>query len=253
MCVRVTVLSLFALIISMPGWATLDPGILPCPTQNSVVIGQLDSDVTGDGVNDRVLLMGKRIDKAGSYIAEMSIVVTDLDGNNELRTCLPKESDSGYDPVLKAMDFTGDSVPDVFISSSKGCYVLYSLRGGQAKLLLDTTRKIEPEFTGKLLPGYKAQITICGKSTTIDLREHKNIYDEKGYYKNGRLVKSMDMRSGPFIQANPVDTDKDGIYEIQTTQDVPGITNCGYIAEIVSILKWENGGWKIASEDIKKQ
>ncbi|MEN6355726.1 MAG: hypothetical protein ABFD83_01430 [Armatimonadota bacterium] len=257
MFIRVAVLSVAIAIISMPGWATLDPGILPCPAQDSVVVGQLDADVTGDGINDRVILMGRKLDNAGPYIVEMSIIVTDLDGKNELCTRLPKESDSGYDPQLKAMDFTGDGAPDVFISAPTGgsggsinC-IVYSFGGRQPKLLLDTNHTVKPAFTGHFLSDYKAQIDVDGKSSIIDLADRTKYYDEMGYYKNGKLLKSVEVWGGGYGLIAPVDADHNGVYELEAVQEVRGAANADRIAEIISHLKWEKGGWRVMNVRIK--
>jgi hypothetical protein len=203
--------------------------------------------------------MGRKFDPTNRFIVEISIILADLDCKKVLCTRLPKESDSGYDPQLKAMDFTGDGVPDVFISSPTGGsggiinYIIYSFKGREPKLLLDTTHTVIPTFTGHLLPDYRAQITVNGKSVIIDLADRITLYDETGYYKNGKLTKPTDVWGSGYALITPVDTDHNGVYELETVQEVRGTTNVDRIAEVIAVLKWENGVWKIVNEDVKKK
>lgn len=238
--------------------AVVDQKLLPCPAENSVVIGHLDADVTGDGIDDRVILMGRKFDQKSPYIVEMSVSLTDLDGENELCTRLPRESDSGYDPQIKAMDFTGDGITDVFVSSPTGGsggiidYIIYSFGGRRPKLLLDTNHIVIPKFTGHFLPDYKAKIIVDGKSSVIDLADRKQYYDEMGYYKAGKLLKSVEVWGGGYGMITPIDTDQNGVYELKAVQEARGIADFDRIAEIISHIKWEKGGWQVVSVSIKK-
>jgi hypothetical protein len=243
--------------LSAVGLAMANPRIVPCPADNSVVIVYLDADVTGDGVTDRVMLMGRRFDESSPYIVEMPVDVTNLDGRNELCTRLPEGSDSGYEPQLKAMDFTGDGVPDVFISSATGGsggimnYMIYSFKDQRSKLILDTSKTVIPKFTGRLLTNYKARVTVEGTTRIIDLKDRKTYYDQMGYYKKGKLLKPVDVWGGGYGLITPVDIDNNGIYELRTVQQVKGIANVDTIADIISILKYDNGKWKAASVEVK--
>ncbi|MCE5314526.1 MAG: hypothetical protein ABFD49_08575 [Armatimonadota bacterium] len=250
-------IALFGCCLPIAGLATVDPGILPCPAENSVVIAHLDADVTGDGALDRIMLMGKKFDQSSRYMVELSIDATGLDGENELCARLPQDSDSGYDPQLKAMDFTGDGVPDIFVSLPTGGsggiinYIVYSLKDRHPKMLLDTGKTVIPKFSGRLLPDYKAEVIVDGKSHTIDLKDHKDYYDQMGYYKNSKLLKPTDVWGDGYGLITPVDIDDDGIYELRAVQRVRGINNADHIADIISILKWKEDKWSVVDIEVK--
>ncbi|MCE5322697.1 L,D-transpeptidase [bacterium] len=253
---RTGFMTIFCMLCLPACSAMVDPKPMTCPAEDSVVIGQLDADVTGDGVKDRIILMGRKQDRAGHYVVEMSVRLTDLDGQNELCTRLPEKSGSGINPQLKAMDFTGDGTPDVLISSPTdggiiNC-VIYSFIDGRPKLLFDTNRGVMPAVTGHFLSDYKAEIIVGGQSSTVDLADHRKYYDQAGYYNNGKLLKSTEVITGGYGLITPVDVDHNGVYELEAIQEARGISGADPIAEIISHIKWDKDGWQVMDVSVRK-
>ncbi|WP_409341287.1 hypothetical protein [Paenibacillus sp. MBLB4367] len=211
------------------------------------------ADVTGDGKPDSVLLLGHKLEADSPYFDHLYVAVDDPANQSYLLF----QSEGGYAPQLAFCDVNGDKAADMLVSASTGGsggtsdYYLFSAKDNKpVKMPLPSPLAI----TGSLQNGYKAKITVpeTGKTYTIDLRDRKKIYDEAGVYKNGRLVKPVEVSVNAFSELKPVVIDKDGVCELSGVQRITGVANADTIAYAYSVWKWSGQEWRLAKAEVVK-
>jgi len=212
------------------------------------------ADVTGDGRQDSIVLIGEKGEDAGSpYFTKLRLLVTPGDGQAPISLTM----EGGYNPHLTLCDVDGDKLPELYVSAETGGsgglidHYLYSLRGGVAAAL-PLPEPLQVEATFKKNYAVKLKLKETGKSYTIGFKEKKADYDEFGVYHNGKLVKPFIVGVNDFGRLEPVDTDSDGVCELEGVQRITGIANADTVAYITSVWKWRNHAWTLMQAAIRK-
>ncbi len=228
--------------------------------EKTYLIQKAVADVTGDGKNDRLLLLAERFDDTALFMKHIFLAVEDPQTGQGTCQRLPEETDGGYGPEMQLHDFNGDKVLDVFLAAATGGsgglsnYHIYTFAKGKADLIFSTGMKPWLSVKGKFLDGYKGEFTIpeAGQTHTLDLKSRRSTYDETKLYRDGKLLEPRElMWLGGYSLITPEDPDGDGVYELRIIQTLSGIAHFDTVAEITSILKYQNGQWKLGKVEVK--
>lgn len=211
------------------------------------VLNYIIKDVTGDGTNDMVIVVGEK-EKIDDLTANnMDIAI--YEPNEEVFYNLRLKNMNGEMPKLEAYDLTGDGILDIILSArglNEGIIVrVVSYNNGAFKEILKAKDNKGIVFNGEFLDGIKAKISNSkySKELEMDLKERKENYVQSGFYdESGRLLK----KDAKITTSNFMDLDfvqLDGYYGIQTVQNILGFSDNDIIDEITVIWKYENGKW----------
>ena len=216
-------------------------------------------NVVEDEDAERVLLVGIPGEGPTPFMQRLYLIVQDGGDNADIVTPLPEEPGSGYDPEIILRDFTGDALVDVFFRAgtggSGGIYngLIYSFAGGVAAKIFDTTVNAPPSYTGALIDGYKATLSLPAQEKTVelDLSDRKALYDELGVYRDGVVAKPTELWGEAYGWLAPVDKDEDKVFELRVVQQVRATSNADRVAEIASILNFDGGEWKVIENEVE--
>jgi hypothetical protein len=222
--------------------------------ENTTALQSATVDVTGDGQKDTITLYGQKFEEGYPFYQNIYVAV------NDTVISLPEASDGGYDPKFAVKDFNGDKIPDVFISTATGgsggimYYHIYSLKDGNADLIFSPTEDSAITVNGSFQPQYKVNLTVqqIKKTFALDFSSRKDMYDELQVYNNGELLKPVDIAIDYYGKVTPLDTNSDGVFELQGIQAVWGVAHVDTLAHIKSTWKWANGKWKLIKVQVIK-
>lgn len=198
------------------------------------------ADVTGDQRPDVVALFGTKQEQDSPYYNSLSVVVQSA-GAHQVMVIPVKEG--GYNPYFKLCDLSGDGVLDILVGAETGGsagtsnYFIYTVNRGQI-MSLPTPQPIAA--TGSYLNHYKAMIKLGekGKEVILDLRDRKELYDQEGIYKNGKLLKPVKVLVNDFSKLEPTRSGTDTQCSLVGLQRMSGIYNADTIGYVVSLWKW---------------
>lgn len=232
--------------------------------EDMIVLGKYMADVNGDGKNELVTLIGERFDETALYIDNINLLVEQSKGNEYIVNL--SEEGGGYLPSIEFYDFTGNRIPEVIVSMPTGGsggiinYYIYSLKDNKPTKIFDSDKN-SVQIEGVFAENYKGKIHVKDSkgiydiTTLVDMKEKKDMYDELGIYKDGKLSKDMYyylMTNTLYGLIKPVDIDGDGVMELEAYQSVKGSCNADHVADIVTVWKWQNGQWNITRIAIEK-
>ncbi|MFD2370392.1 hypothetical protein ACFSO0_10670 [Brevibacillus sp. GCM10020057] len=210
-------------------------------------------DVTGDGRPDLVSLLGQRFAADSPYYEKLKVMVQDPVAK---KVSFMQTAYGGYQPQLSFCDFTGEGTKQILVQAPTGG------SGGTSDYYLFSTRDNNPAvlpvpqpltISGSYQDGYKVPLTIkeTNQTTVLDLSDRKQIYEDNGVYKNGKLARPVVVMPNSFSVLRPLEK-RDGVCVLQGEQRVSGVANADTIAYVESLWKWENNGWKLQSAQVKK-
>lgn len=210
-------------------------------------------DVTGDGRPDLISLLGRRFAPDSPYYEKLKVMVQDPVAK---KVSFMQTASGGYQPQLSFCDFTGDRTKEILVQAPTGGsggtsdYYLFSVRDSHPAVL-----PIPQPLTisGSYQDGYKASLTIkeTNQTTVLDLSDRKQIYEENGVYKNGKLVQPVEVMPNSFSVLRPLEQ-RDGVCVLQGEQRVSGVANADTIAYVESLWQWKDNGWKLQGAEVKK-
>jgi hypothetical protein len=198
-------------------------------------------DVTGDNVEDTVLLIGDKESKEAIYAENLDILVKD--GNTNKYSKLSIKNSGGYKNRLFLGDFNRDKIKDVLLESPTGgsggfiSYGIYSFVDNNPDTIIsleELSRGVE--FKGEFIDGFKADINNAETKSTIiiDLSAKKPRYIGDVYDKEGKLLRPVGINASGYQLLRPVDYDKDGTYELEGYTRITGIANSDTVAVMIS-------------------
>lgn len=221
-------------------------------TKKVITISKDKADITGDGKEEEIFLMGVPYQKDDSFLEKVYI---ELSASNGKKYTFPLES--GTKAALHIVDLNNDGVKDVFASvltgGSEGIVQNYSYSVKnfvQTKLNLPDPLEMDSHF----LNGYKAEIklTKTGQSYLFDLKDRKKYYKKLGLYTHGKLNEPTELTVNPFssLQPIPVENHKIGLLG---EQRITGIANADVIASVKSTWSYDHGHWKLEGIVVHKE
>ncbi|MGM0445637.1 MAG: hypothetical protein ACQEQH_04450 [Bacillota bacterium] len=221
------------------------------------IIDKKFQDVTGDGINDQIFLIG---DKPGGidsiFYAPLEVAVYDTFKKNFHKTTY--RSLAGYEPKLALYDFTGDQTKDIFIKANSGGsggiynHLIVNYSNNDLNIIFDNYDNKGLDIKGRYMDGFKAELFIeeLNREITLDLSFNKDKYiDEKIYDYNGKLLREINPNVYPYSNLTPMDYDLDNTFELRGTQRLVGAYGADSIGKFHTILKYDRG-WNVKEIEI---
>lgn len=216
----------------------------------AVTIFKQETDLTGDGQNETIMLKGVADQEDESYLKRIYI---EISASNGRTYSFPLES--GSKASLKLVDLNHDGLKDLFAnvltgdSSGDVINYLYSLKNF---VRTDLTVPEPLEMDAKFKNGYKAEIKLhnTGKSYQFDLKNRKEYYKKLGFYYRGKLNEPMELTVNTYNHVEPIQIDNQRI-GLKGEQKVTGIANADTIAYVESIWYYDRGQWKLFKAEVK--
>lgn len=172
---------------------------------------------------------------------------------------IPLQDDiDGYDPRMELRNFVTREKNEIFLTVSgadnsfKNKFYVLELDEYENRFIYDSSALKLPVIKGNFRAGYQIRTLVIdtGQEKFIDLSPRKAQYNGRIYNaKNGALLRQVTAWGGEFISLQPVDRDKDGIYELRGLMVLYGTGPGDPIAQVHSVLKYSHGGWGVVSSN----
>lgn len=222
--------------------------------ENAEIILVKSVDVTGDGVKDRIVLIGERIDEQSKFFDNLIVGVQD--GKSEEYSKATYQNFSGYEPEMIFKDFSGDKIKDVMVTADAGGsgnvanHLIASFKDNKPKVIFDEKNNKGVTVSGSFIQEFKARLKFedIKKEGVLDLSANREEYIKQNIYnKDGQLVNKMKITpySNYFSNLEAIDYNGDGKYELKGYQKVVGAYNADKISELKSIWEYQDGKWNL--------
>lgn len=204
-------------------------------------------DVTGDGIQDKISLYGRKPQgSTGIFVDDITVVIQD--GRTDIIETITPEFNSGYNPSLFLGDFTGDKIDDIKVSIDSGgsggygYFYIYSFKSNKFQEIFnfDVYNK---EYTYRVYYNvhYKVDVInfMLDKLFVLDISYKGYDYLFQYYYENGNLKRPVE---GEVLALNTlvpiVRNEKDNTYDLLGYQRVIGTSNSDTLGYIENLLYW---------------
>ncbi|MPW24499.1 VCBS repeat-containing protein [Alkalibaculum sp. M08DMB] len=215
-------------------------------------------DVTGDGVVDRVYLVGEKSSSQELFSENISIVVHDGRTNNVIKIAM--EYAAGYNAKLFLGNFTNIKKLDILVkidTGGSGGYILaylYSLQNDHISLLLNSE-------SFESISIYDVNFVECFRIEVINKDDNikyilnaldrKTKYIKKGIYDDkGSLIKET---SGSVLALGaifPIIEEYNGLFKLVVYQRIIGIDNSDNLGAVETYLNWNGEHMEIERVNI---
>lgn len=232
------VVILFAVTFSLKG---------PVKVNNKFTAQSILYDVNNDETLDKIELFGKKNNVEGTFYSELNLSVED--GKTQMLRKSNLDYLSGSDPVLSAHDFTGDKLPEIFVSvisdneSKQLTSAIFDLKEDIIKNLFTTKDNRGIEINLEFGRDFVLNASFTGgQKFSINLEHIREallsygIYKENGEYSGNDTVIIM-----PYTSLIPIDYDGDSVFELCGTQQIITKNSKLPLCYCVCILKYEDG------------
>ncbi|PRR77329.1 hypothetical protein CLLI_25020 [Clostridium liquoris] len=210
------------------------------------IVSYARGDVNGDNIPDNVYLTGIKT-PSSPFTQNITLIIQD--GFTGRFTRIPLKENTGYNPNVFLMDFTGDGIDDILISIDTGgsgaimYHYIYSFVGNKPQLLFDFdvyNNQYTYDVTYK--NNYKVEVISNknNKKYIIDISNKGSDYLNEIYDENGNLKEPITGFVNPLSGLYPVDFDYDKVYELLAYQKIAGRYNADSLGYVLNTLKWEN-------------
>lgn len=190
-------------------------------------------DVTGDGIEDNIYLIGNKEDNDAIFAENITLVVQNGATGRYISVSL--ETDSGYGSRLFIGDFTKNGVADVKVSIDSGgsggvaYYYIYSFNGRSLELIFDFEEFNQNyEYKVNYRDFYKVEVInkTLGKIFVIDISYRDAEYLSEIYYAEGRLKEPIEGDVLPLGGLFPIVRDeRKDTYDLFAIQRIIGRYN----------------------------
>ena len=219
---------------------------------NQKIVYLLDykkDDVTGDGIIDKIYLVGNKESPDAIFAENITLVVKDGHTGEYITASL--ESNAGYGARLFIGDFNKDQIKDVLVSIDSGgsgglaFYYIYSFEDGSPSLLFDYesfNQSFEYEVNYKDF--YKVEVinVTLNKSFIIDISGRDPEYLSEIYRSDGRLKEPLSGYVVPLGSLWPIVSGREGDnYDLLAVQRVIGRFNADTLGYPHTYLTWDRG------------
>ncbi|MGH4123920.1 MAG: hypothetical protein ACREV6_13420 [Clostridium sp.] len=228
-------------------------------SKNTYVSDYKYVDITGDKIKDNVILTGTKTNKDDIYFENLNIIVQNGKTKKFIKSSLGKDS-GGYQSTIFLGDFNEDRTPDIFVKMPTGGsggiieYSIVNLKENKLSVLWDSKKSSsEIDLTGKFEDNFMASLSSknLNKTFQIDLSPNKQQYIELNIYdKDGKSKENIEPWLNGFGELTPVDTDKNGTYELIASQRIVGTCNADTLGYLQSEWKWDGKNIKLAADKV---
>ena len=220
------------------------------------VIEEAQADVLDAGLEQQLLLIGRRSPWQTPHYREVQLVVA---AAGEVEEQLTLDNMSGFYGARKALflgDFTGDGIPDVFVALPTGGsgglinYRLVSWASGQGAVLFG-----EAENRGLVIRLFSEndwRLRISTEQGSVSMllagTGRRTDYQRLGYYDaQGNVLKPLPAFAASFSWLEPEDRDGDGHYMLRGWQQLSGAYRADQLGWVESVWRYENGAWSVGN------
>lgn len=221
------------------------------------VIVAREADVTGDGVHDKVYLMGKRFKHGETPIRDITLVIEDGKTGRVFRISLP--DNQGYAPALYLADFTRDKVADILVSIDSGSsggfkyyYIFTFSNYGFIKVFDWDDFNRTYNYTVTFNDNYHVAVYSTNLNSSYDLDisggkdMHRDIYDE-----NGRLLKPVSGFVPGLVALYPVNPHRGG-YDLRAVEPIVRQYSDEIIGYVQTVLGWDGSRFTAVNQMVKR-
>lgn len=160
----------------------------------------------------------------------------------------------GFESSFELKNFTAADSSEILLTVRSGALekarfliVKAANRGGE--ILYDSETVKIPAVMGRFFDDYRAEIIVkeTDSHSLIDLSPRQAFYNRNLIYNraSGTLRSLVRIWISGSLQLQPVDFDKDGIFELRSVLELSGAGRADRIAYLESTLQYRDGGWKI--------
>ncbi len=213
---------------------------------NATLIQTYQADVIGNGQNEEIKLMGKRLSDTTNYYKDIWIEIIG-DQNKRWRV----NYGGGYEPKLKFIDLNGDQISDILFQSAANKnnelnhYQLNTLNNGQLnEIPLPEQLYIEGNFKND----YQIQVKISPRSKPIDMdvTNRAAMYVQQGIYnEKGKLLKSTPVLIDPIAVFDPFLISESKGYGLKSYKQIKGGNENDPLGTVETTWYFENNNWII--------
>ena len=229
----------------------------PSVAEPLVILDDGRADILGAGDPQTVTLLGEPFGGGASFIKALCLHIDTVDPASDVALMLPSPSGSGYGPAMVIRDFTGDRIPEVFVTASTGGSggivnaLVVSFDGNRPRVIFDSGTSMKPTFSGIIGEDGTLRLYIEEAQEThlIPLSDRGPSSRDNSSLETGDR-KEVEVWGGSYGLLEPVDRDGDGVFELRCIQQVRGASNADRVAEIRSILSWSQGGWEVLETEV---
>lgn len=221
-----------------------------------VILDRQSGNVTGSGKLGTVFLIGRKPDAKSPFADDLSVIVQDAAGQNQVIAKLPGVA--GYESKLTIGDFSGDKVDDVLVkipTGGSGGIVEHRILTfvGEPKTIFGKEENRGVRITGHFVDGFKAELTeeTTKRKVTVDQVNKQETYIKANLYDaQGNVLRQQTTSLSPFGALDPVDLERDGVLELRGQQRVSGLANADTVANVTSIWKYQDGKWVLRQIEV---
>ena len=223
--------------------------------ENAEIVGTAAADLTGDGTEDKLILLGNKLENSDSPFRDKLKVIVKPEGTGRYLSAT-YNGFCGYEPEVLLKDFTGDEIAEVMVAANSGgsggvyYHLIATFKGGQGEVIFAQDDNHGLQVTGKFLSDFKAKLNFgeLEEEVILNLGAKKQEYvKQKVYNEAGDLIKKDLVRpySYPFSKLEPVHYNRDGKYELRGIQKIVGTCGADTISEVTSIWAYEASEWHV--------
>jgi hypothetical protein len=229
----------------------------PTAAEPLVILGEDRTDIPGTVGQQTVSLLGEPFDGGAAFMKALYLHIDTGGPATDVALMLPSPTGSGYGPSLALRDFTGDGIPEAFVTASTGGSggivnaLVVSLISTRNCVIFDSGTSIAPTFSGTI--GADGIVHLLIEET----RETHTFTRPKGTTSHRRSASpdtgertDIELWGGSYGSLAPVDSDGDGVFELRGIQQVRGESNADRVAVIRSILAWSRDGWEVVETEV---
>lgn len=217
------------------------------------VINYKIGDVTGDGENDMIILVGEKDETDEMKSKKIDVVIYDTSSKTFIKTGI--KNFNGQNSKIVLNDLTGDEKLEIIVilensDNTKNIRVV-TMKENEAKEIWGQRENRGIIFVGEIIDGVKAHLRCgkIGKELYLDLNDKKDDYiSTKKIDESGKIIcENKKVITTGFTSVEIVKlSDK---YGIQTTQRICAFEDNDILDEVTVIWKFENGKWQMAEAE----
>lgn len=220
------------------------------------IINYKIGDVTCDGENDMIILIGEKNELSETKSEKIDVVIYDTANKTFISGGF--KNLSGQNSKILLNDLTGDDKAEIIIITENNDKIknirIVEVKENAVKEIWNQKDNRGLIFVGEVIDGIKAHLR-CGKISKelyLDLADKKEDYIlAKKIDESGKVIcENKKLTTTGFTSVEVVKlSDK---YGLQTTQRICAFEDNDILDEVTVIWKYENGKWQIAeAEGIK--
>ncbi len=210
------------------------------------IVNYAVADVTGDSVEDMILLIGEKIDESNNY-QNMDVVVYDTANATFTKADARKFNGGSNKIVIK--DFTGEQILDIMIvnETDKMNVRIFTYCDGKLSEMWKERNNKGLVFSGNFLDGFKVEVVNkkLNWNGSLDLSSQKQDYiNDSLYDDSGKLLdENKKIGTTGFVSVETVQlNDREGL---RTLQRIIGNNDMDILDEIEAVWKYQDGKWQM--------